>query len=34
MCRSVLEEAIKQKLPEGQRKLIRSRYRNAATLGN
>jgi hypothetical protein len=34
MCRSVLEEAIKQKLPEGLRKLIRSRYRNAATLGN
>jgi len=34
MCRSVLEEAIKQKLPETMRKLIRSRYRNAATLGN
>ena len=34
MCRSVLEEAIKQKLPEGMRKSIRSRYRNAATLGN
>jgi hypothetical protein len=34
MCRSVLEEAIKQKLPEPLRKLIRSRYRNAATLGN
>jgi hypothetical protein len=34
MCRSVLEEAIKQKLPESLRKLIRSRYRNAATLGN
>jgi len=34
MCRSVLEEAIKQRLPEGLRKLIRSRYRNAATLGN
>jgi hypothetical protein len=34
MCRSVLEEAIKQRLPEGLSKLIRSRYRNAATLGN
>lgn len=34
MCRSVLEEAIKQKLPESLSKLIRSRYRNAATLGN
>jgi len=34
MCRSVLEEAIKQKLPEGLRKLIRARYRNAPTLGN
>jgi hypothetical protein len=34
MCRSVLEEAIKQKLPDGLRKLIRSRYRNAPTLGN
>jgi hypothetical protein len=30
----VLEEAIKQKLPESLRKLIRSRYRNTATLGN
>jgi hypothetical protein len=34
MCRSVLEEAIKQKLPEQLSKLVRSRYRNAATLGN
>ena len=34
MCRSVLEEAIKQKLPESLTKLIRTRYRNAATLGN
>ncbi len=34
MCRSVLEEAIKQKLPEGLQKLIRTRYRSAATLGN
>jgi hypothetical protein len=34
MCRSVLEESIKQKLPERLTKLIRSRYRNAATLGN
>ena len=34
MCRSVLEEAIKQKLPAPMAKQIRSRYRNAATLGN
>jgi Domain of unknown function (DUF4145) len=34
MCRSVLEEAIKQRLPEGLKKLIRTRYRNTATLGN
>lgn len=34
MCRSVLEEAIKQKLPETLAKLVRTRYRNAATLGN
>jgi hypothetical protein len=34
MCRSVLEEAIKQKLPESLTKLVRTRYRNAATLGN
>ena len=34
MCRSVLEEAIKQRLPETLRRQIRSRYRNAATLGN
>ncbi len=34
MCRSVLEEAIKQRLPESMMTLIRSRYRNAATLGN
>jgi hypothetical protein len=34
MCRSVLEEAIKQKLPEALTRMIRSRYRNAATLGN
>jgi hypothetical protein len=34
MCRSVLEEAIKQKLPAGLTRLVRSRYRNAATLGN
>jgi hypothetical protein len=30
----VLEEAIKQKLPDGLSKLIRSRYRNTPTLGN
>ena len=34
MCRSVLEEAIKQKLPEPLTRLLRTRYRNAATLGN
>ncbi len=33
MCRSVLEEAIKQKLPEPLNRLVRGRYRNAATLG-
>jgi hypothetical protein len=34
MCRSVLEEAIKQKLPAGLAGQVRVRYRNAATLGN
>jgi len=34
MCRSVLEEAIKQKLPAQLARLVRTRYRNAATLGN
>ena len=34
MCRSVLEEAIRQKLPEPLARLVRTRYRNAATLGN
>jgi hypothetical protein len=34
MCRSVLEEAIKQKLPVTLSRLIRTRYRNTATLGN
>jgi hypothetical protein len=34
MCRSVLEEAIKQKLPAAITGLVRTRYRNAATLGN
>lgn len=34
MCRSVLEEAIKLKLPPQLARLIRTRYRNAATLGN
>ena len=34
MCRSVVEEAIRQKLPENLSRLIRSRYRNAPTLGN
>jgi hypothetical protein len=34
MCRSVLEEAVKQKLPAALGRLVRTRYRNAATLGN
>lgn len=34
MCRSVLEEAVKQRLPESLARLIRTRYRNAPTLGN
>jgi hypothetical protein len=34
MCRSVLEEAIKQKLPAGLTRQVSTRYRNTATLGN
>jgi hypothetical protein len=34
MCRSVLEEAIKQKLPAGLARQVLTRYRSAATLGN
>jgi hypothetical protein len=34
MCRSVLEEALKQKLPAQLARSIRTRYRNTATLGN
>jgi hypothetical protein len=34
MCRSVLEEAIKQKLPAVLTRLVQTRYRNTATLGN
>ncbi len=34
LCRSVLEEALKQKIPAQLARLIRTRYRNAATLGN
>lgn len=34
MCRSVLEEAIKQKLPAQLTRLVKGRYRNAPTLGN
>lgn len=34
VCRSVLEEAIKHKLPPALSCLVRARYRNAATLGN
>jgi hypothetical protein len=34
MCRSVLEEAVKEKLPETLNRLVRTRYRNTPTLGN
>lgn len=34
MCRSVLEEAVKQKLPAVLARLVKTRYRGAATLGN
>jgi hypothetical protein len=34
MCRSVLEEAIKQKLPEALSRQVQTRYRYTATLGN
>ena len=34
MCRSVLEEAVRQKLPACLARLILTRYRNTATLGN
>jgi hypothetical protein len=34
MCRSVLEEAIKQKLPAGLNRQVLTRYRHTATLGN
>jgi hypothetical protein len=34
MCRSVLEEAIKQKLPAGLARQVNRRYRYTATLGN
>jgi hypothetical protein len=34
MCRSVLEEAIKRKLPAGIMRQVNSRYRKTATLGN
>jgi hypothetical protein len=34
MCRSVLEEAVKQKLPAALARQVGTRYRNAATLGN
>jgi hypothetical protein len=34
MCRSVLEEAIKQKLPAALTRQVQTRYRHAATLGN
>jgi hypothetical protein len=34
MCRSVLEEAVKQKLPASLSRLVHTRYRSAATLGN
>jgi hypothetical protein len=34
MCRSVLEEAIKQRLPASLTRLVQTRYRKTATLGN
>jgi hypothetical protein len=34
MCRSVLEEGVKQRLPAGLAQQVRTRYRNTATLGN
>jgi hypothetical protein len=34
MSRSVLEEAVKQRLPANLARLVRTRYRNTATLGN
>ena len=34
MCRSVLEEAVKQKLPPSLSRLVHTRYRGTATLGN
>jgi hypothetical protein len=34
MCRSVLEEAIKQMLPQGLTRQVNTRYRKTATLGN
>jgi hypothetical protein len=34
MCRSVMEEAVRQKLPACLARLILTRYRNTATLGN
>jgi len=34
MCRSVLEEAVRQKLPPALARLVRTRYRNTPTLGN
>jgi hypothetical protein len=34
MSRSVLEEALKQRLPHSLATLVKSRYRNTATLGN
>lgn len=34
MCRSVLEEALRQKLPAQLARQVWSRYKNAATLGN
>jgi hypothetical protein len=34
MCRSVLEEAIRQRLPDPLARLVQTRYRKIATLGN
>jgi len=34
MCRSVLEETIRQKLPANLARQVRTHYRNVTTLGN
>ncbi len=34
MCRAVLEEAVKERLPAAMARAVKARYRNAPTLGN